>query len=461
MPQSNVITAEPDAGFNDLFWEGLLLHIEERRVIPVVGQDLLTVDVDGSVLPLYRWAAERLAQALRLPGEDLPAEFTLNDVICHHLHARGDLGDVYIGLAAIMREASFAPPEALRQLAAITDFDLYVSTTFDSLLVEALKKERRGVTPDVVAYSTGKVPDLATPKDKLSRPVVYHLFGKVAPTASYAVSDEDMLEFVCKLQAPNYSPEKLFAELENNHLLMLGCGFDDWLERFFLRTAKRRKLSDRREVREVVADHRTRTDPALVLFLEHFSSGTRVFQGGGAAEFVAELWRRWSARQPEHADADAPQVSGRFLPPEAEMPEGAVFISYTRKDLDAVKRLKAALDAADVKVWFDMSDLDPGDNFSRVIQENIRRCNLFLPIISSNTEARREAFFYREWRWAIEREEAMAGDAKFLLPVVIDDTKEPGVRVPKRFAAINWTRLPDGNATTAFVAIVRELVSAG
>ena len=461
MPPTNLITAEPDTGFNELFWEGLLLHIEERRVIPVVGQDLLTVDVEGRARPLYRWAAERLALALRLPAEELPEEFTLNDVVCHHLRARGDLGDIYIGLAAIMREASFAPPEALRQLAAITDFDLYVSTTFDSLLAEALKQARRGAAPDVVAYSPGNVPDLATPKDKLTRPVVYHLFGKVAATSSYAVSDEDVLEFVCKLQAPNYAPEKLFAELENNNLLMLGCGFDDWLERFFLRTAKGRKLSDRRKVREIVADHHTRTDPALVLFLEHFSSSTRVFHGGGAAEFVAELWRRWSARQPAQADADAPQVAGRFALPAAEMPEGAIFISYTRKDLDAVKRLKAGLDAAQVKVWFDMSDLDPGDDFSRVIQENIRRCNLFLPVISSNTEARREAFFYREWKWAIEREEAMAGNAKFVLPVVIDATKEPGLRVPKRFADIHWTRLPDGHTTPDFVALVQELVSAG
>ena len=342
MPEKNVSTAAPDAGFNELFWEGLLLHIEERRVIPVIGQDLLTVEVDGRAMPLYRWAADRLAAALRMPGEELPEDFTLNDVVCHQLHSRGDLGDIYIGLTSIMREASFPPPEALRQLAAITDFDLYVSTTFDSLLAEALKQARGGEAPDVVAYSPGKVPDLAAPKDKLTRPVVYHLFGKVAPSASYAVSDEDVLEFVCKLQAPNYSPEKLFAELENNHLLMLGCGFDDWLERFFLRTAKRRKLSDRREVREVVADHRTRTNPALVLFLEHFSSGTRVFQAGGAAEFVAELWRRWRARQPEQANEEAPQTGGRFIPPAAVMPEGAVFISYTRKDLDAVARFQAA-----------------------------------------------------------------------------------------------------------------------
>lgn len=38
--------------------------------------------------------------------------------------------------------ANFEPPRALRQLAAITDFDLFVSTTFNSLLESAIDSER-------------------------------------------------------------------------------------------------------------------------------------------------------------------------------------------------------------------------------------------------------------------------------------------------------------------------------
>ena len=48
------------------------------------------------------------------------------------------------GCAAILREATFAPPPALRQLAEITDFDLFVTTTFDSLLEQAINAERFG-----------------------------------------------------------------------------------------------------------------------------------------------------------------------------------------------------------------------------------------------------------------------------------------------------------------------------
>ena len=68
------------------------------------------------------------------------------------------------------------------------------------------------------------------------------------------ISDEDMLEFVCALQSEHLTPEKLFYELEHSHLLIIGSSFSNWLARLFLRMAKRRRLSDPRDVGEVLAD---------------------------------------------------------------------------------------------------------------------------------------------------------------------------------------------------------------
>jgi hypothetical protein len=41
------------------------------------------------------------------------------------------------------------------------------------------------------------------------------------------------------------------------------------------------------------------------------------------------------------------------VPPEREMADHAIFISYAREDLAAVQRLKAGLDAAGIVAWFD------------------------------------------------------------------------------------------------------------
>ena len=79
--------------------------------------------------------------------------------------------------------------------------------------------------------------------------------ASASPT--YVISDEDLLEFICALQSEHLAPEKLFHELEHNHLLFIGSNFTNWLARLFLRMAKRQRLSDPRDVGEVLADDHT------------------------------------------------------------------------------------------------------------------------------------------------------------------------------------------------------------
>jgi len=263
----------------------------------------------------------------------------------------------------------------------------------------------------------------------MTRPAVYHLLGRVSASPTYVISDEDTLEFVCALQSEHLTPEKLFHELENNHLLLIGSNFSNWLVRLFLRMAKRRRLSDPRDVGEVLADDHSGSDERLMSFLQQVSLRTRVYTG--AEDFVAELHRRWLARNGKsNSNVVAFDAPTRFLPPAVEMPDNAVFISYAREDLPAVQRLKAALDQAGLKVWFDMEPLESGDDYDRKIQKNIARCAYFIPVVSANTERRLEAYFRREWSYAIDRTRNMADGAVFLLPVVIDDTVEPALRCP-------------------------------
>jgi TolB-like protein len=53
----------------------------------------------------------------------------------------------------------------------------------------------------------------------------------------------------------------------------------------------------------------------------------------------------------------------------------------------------------------------------------------------------------------------MTGNKAFLLPVVIDDTREDDENVPDRFKDVHWTRLPGGETPPVFVERVRHLVS--
>ena len=257
-----------------------------------------------------------------------------------------------------------------------------------------MNTERYGGQPtaEVIAYAPNRVADLPCERSQLNRTVVYHMLGRLSASPTYVISDEDMLEFICALQSEHLTPEKLFHELEHNHLLLIGSDFSNWLARLFLRMTKRKRLSDPRDVGEVFADDHTIQDARLLAFLQQVSVRTRVY--GGAEAFVADLHARWTqapGRLPGSCRrATSPQ---RFLPPSREMPENAIFISYAREDLPAVQRMKAAMDAAGLTTWFDLDRLESGDDYDRKIRNNIQRCSYFVPVISANTQRRLEALF--------------------------------------------------------------------
>jgi hypothetical protein len=436
------------ATLDDDAWDDLLSFIEERRVIPIIGPELLLVSTERGPRLLNDWVAEKLAARLNVNTAELPQPYTLNDVVCWFLAARGRREEAYVRLRSVLKDTHFEPPAALRRLAAITDFDLFVTTTFDSLLESAINVERFGGAPstEVLSYAPNRVTDLPSERDRLQRPVVYHLFGRLSASPTYVISDEDLLEFICALQNEHLAPERLFHELEHNHLLFIGSNFTNWLARLFLRMAKRQRLSDPREVGEVLADDHTLDDDRLVSFLQQVSMRTRIYSG--AERFVEELHRRWQARRKQApVQAGAPT---RFLPPTREMPDNAVFISYAREDLAAVQQIKAGLEAAGIVTWFDIDRLEVGDDYDRKIQRNIARCSYFIPVISAVTQRRLEGYFRREWSYALDRARNMADGALFILPVSLDATAASDALVPDRFKALHFTQLPGGRVTPEF-----------
>jgi hypothetical protein len=450
----------PTTTLDDDAWEDLLSFIEERRVIPIVGPELLQISTDGGPRLLYDWLAEKLAARLNVDVTSLPQPYTLNDVVCWFLAARGRREEAYVRLRGILKDANFEPPQALRRLAAITDFDLFVSTTFDPLLETALNMERSSGTPstDVLSYAPNRVADLPTEREHLQRPVVYHLFGRVSASPTYVISDEDLLEFICALQSEHLAPEKLFHELEHSHLLFIGSNFTNWLARLFLRMAKRQRLSDPRDVGEVLADDTTSQDERLMSFLQQVSVRTRIYMG--AERFVDELYSRWLARRKPALNAVASPSPARFMPPAREMPDNAVFISYAREDLGAVQQIKAGLEAAGITTWFDMDRLEVGDDYDLKIRRNIARCSYFIPVISGATQRRHEGYFRREWSYAIDRVRNMADGALFILPVTVDATSAGEALVPEKFKALHFSALPGGIVPDEFARRLTDFMQA-
>lgn len=439
-------------------WEQLLMFIEEGRVIPVVGRDLLTLSFRGRDILLYDLLAERLLAHLALPAASTESRepLTLNAVACRYLEAGGDLEDIYSAVKSIMpREDEISIPEPLLHLADMRSLKLFVTTTFDPCLEVAINRVRFGGErrTKVLAYSPQDPQDLESAMEEIDRPVVFHLLGKLSAVPDYAVTDEDILEFVHSLQSETRRPPLLFDAVMGNQLLILGCSFADWLARFFIRIAKRERLSVARGKTDMIVDETVFDDPGLVLFLEHFSARTKVFPLG-AVDFVKELHQRWQARHPEPVPSPRAPERREAL---ADMEPGAVFLSYASEDRPVVEALKEALEAAGIDVWFDKSQLEGGDAFEPKIRRNIERCSLFVPIISRHNLTLERRFFRLEWEIAQRVAVTAPPQLAFIVPVAIDDTALGEEALPDKFRALHWLRLPGGKTTPEFVEEMRGL----
>ncbi len=139
----------------------------------------------------------------------------------------------------------------------------------------------------------------------------------------------------------------------------------------------------------------------------------------------------------------------------------AVFLSYSSEDAEAARRICESLRTVGLEVWFDQNELRGGDAWDARIRRQIRDCALFVPIVSTSTDARSEGYFRLEWKLAVDRSHQMADDQAFLMPVVIDATAEATARVPDRFRERQWSRLAGGESATAFAERLLRLLSGG
>jgi hypothetical protein len=402
-------------------WEDLLDYIEEGKVAPVIGHELIEADYQGRRVSLQRLLAERLAEREKLTVE-WSHYFELNDVVCAYLaKPQAKLVGLYDRIGGLLRSLTppFPIPDALLRLAEIGPLDLFVSLTFDSLMAHAIDQARFGgnaVTREI-EFSINQSTAAQTDAQKIKpgeAPIVFNLLGRASSKSDFAIHDEDALEFIHRLVSGDVAPpEWLMSELRSRHLLLVGVHVPEWLGRFVLRAATRDRLRLAQRA-YFIAGENVPSGAALTQFLARFGRETSIAVFDGSADaFVAELHRRWKVRHPE-ATAAAPDSRA------ADARRGAIFISYGRENLAAVERLHGAIESLGGDAWFDKTELSAGDEWEKKILPQIQRdVRLFVPVISDLTAQRHEGYVFREWREALERSRKIVG-RRFIVPIVVD-----------------------------------------
>ena len=404
------------------FWADLLAHIRQRVLVPIAGPDLNVVTVDGTEKTLTQVIAQRLMQRYDL---DVPStRMTMGTAAAAFLQKRGrDEGErLYRIINDIIGEFDSQSCEPLRQLASISDLQLFLSTTPDRLLARAVNDVRFHGRPRTRELTFSPNQSTGEQARNLHGPgsadtVILRLFGQAASTPQYAVHEEDQLEWVhCLMSGTGYLPDWISYALKYQPLLFIGCEIPDWLGRFLLRMSSHTRLS--LESKQTFFVHsRPAQEPLLSGFLTTYCRRTQVQQlEMEPTEFVTELRARWEAqssggRQYQPADLDSPHVPST----------PTIFISYMREDIESARRLCDVITDLGGDVWFDERRLQPGDAWEEDVLQSIRRTvRLFLPVISENTEREDEGYVFREWREAVNRSYSIPR-RRFIIPVVVDE----------------------------------------
>lgn len=451
------------------FWADLLSHIRDGVLVPVVGPDLVVVNVDGEDQTFSSVIAHRLAGRYRLNVSAGPT--TMGVAVAAFLRERGpDEGErLYRVINDLIDEINPKPGSALQDLAAIDDLNLFVATTPDRLMAKAVNEVRfhgrpgtreLAFSPNQSTREQARNAEPAGPGDT----VVLNLFGQAASTPQYAIHDEDRLEWLHALLSDGASlPEWVDYPLKHHPMLFIGCEIPDWLGRFLLRLSSNSRLSLERN-KFFFVNTSTSREPALSNFFATYCRKTLVQQlDCEPTAFAAELRARWEKHNAARSNAPIPVAATDNVGGSAgDAP--TIFISYMREDIAAARRLCSAITSLGGDVWLDERRISPGDAWEQEVLNRIRRSvRLFVPVISANTEGADEGYVFREWKEASERSLSIMG-RRFIVPVVVDvgyDGDASRIRqIPDEFRGLHFGSAPGGDPDAGLLGTLTSEIRA-
>lgn len=423
----------------------LLDYIGQGRVVPVLGPELLVANDNGKTVPFYQEITRRLTRYFGMPEND---EESLDDFLARFLTGNNTMKMARTGMNKVLKEMENCEQPALKKLASVKAFQLFLTTTPDSLLARAMTSVDS--EPDVYFFSTNYRRRSDLPDKNLigKKRYVYHLYGKAAPCFEYAISEDDRLLFSCEWMDSRAKPTKLLSYLADKYLLILGCGYENWQARFFLFGLKGTGLfSNIWDASSLLADSHTKSDVQLDRFLSRCKGN--IYYEGGAIDFVDELCKRLETAPITTTENDGDTYE-----------DGSIFISYASEDREVALRIKKKLEASSsLPVWMDKFQLESGDAYEQKIANNIKDSSLFLPLISQTTAQTTERrYFRKEWEIAADEAKMRSPKVPFIHPIAIDPVS-PCDNLPDAINKLHWIHAPNGELQESDVEHLIDLIA--
>jgi hypothetical protein len=440
---------------DDAFWRELLTRMAEGEVVPIVGPSAVTFGAEDQLL--YPSLVQRLSTALEPPLTFVRPPHALPDIVDAQRAIGQPVERIYKRLYHMVNEPDLRPGPTLATLAAVTDFQLFISTTFDPLLPRAVESATPGGRADQrvgAATLRGACPDLPQELAKMEHRFVHQILGRAEPVRDFVVWDDDILPFLLALNEQLKKLPRLREALQKSHFLVLGLSLTDWLLRFFVQVVKGQRVSELAGSELLVFEQ---LDPSerekVVVYFSRLTKQVRVLSVN-PVEFISELDRRWRQQRPRGTRGLLKDQEHR----EKHRAHGCIFVSYASPDLEIATHVVRQLQNAGCRVWFDKEQIQPGESWERALQGCIEeRCGLFLSLISDHTAARLEGFNILERDLAARRRKRFAEGAVFYLPMRVD-AGEPLIpeNEPAGTRSLQAVRQPGGHLDSTFITYLRQ-----
>ncbi|MDQ6814130.1 MAG: toll/interleukin-1 receptor domain-containing protein, partial [Bacteroidota bacterium] len=345
-------------------WQQLLSAISDKQLIPIIGGELFTFQANGKAESLDNFLSKKLLEDNNLQQDE---SLSLPDAV-ELLRKEKNLLPKDINKT--LRENTEMLSQRFPLLEKFFSIDLlsfYLNTTvYDNIIANTIKKVRNQQASAIDFSIRSRFKDCDDIED-LEAPLLFNVFGSFK-SADPAVTEEEMLEFTASFQEKmNVYATSVLDALKNKTLLFLGCTNPEWLVRFLVRVVSNERIQDwaKRNSQIMIVNDQSNFRQKQYDFLK---SHNAVTYAGNTNDFVEELSTRWKMKHPNQANCKT------------------VFLSYSKKDAEAVERLKQTLTVLNnVVCWYDKEKLHSGDNFKKVITENIKNADLFIPLISQNS----------------------------------------------------------------------------
>jgi hypothetical protein len=103
-------------------------------------------------------------------------------------------------------------------------------------------------------------------------------------------------------------------------------------------------------------------------------------------------------------------------------PQRRIFISYAREDEDVAKHLSQLCERAGMDTWHDASDIKPGTSWLHQIEDAVRKCDMFL-LLLSNSSLRSSEWVSAEWSLICQRH--WEDPTVRLVPILLNSVQLP------------------------------------